>query len=43
LFIVRVAGNVISPEVMGQNGLKIGVKLVGAVYDITTGRVRFFA
>ena len=30
-----------TPE--GQNGLKIGVKLVGAVYDITTGQVRFLA
>ena len=28
-----------TPE--GQNGLKMGVKLVGAVYDITTGQVRF--
>jgi carbonic anhydrase len=27
----------------GQNGLKMGVKLVGAVYDITTGQVRFLA
>ncbi len=27
-----------TPE--GQNGLKVGVKLVGAVYDITTGQVR---
>ena len=30
-----------TPE--GQNGLKMGVKLVGAVYDITTGQVRFLA
>jgi carbonic anhydrase len=30
-----------TPE--GQNGLKMGVKLVGAVYDITTGQVRFSA
>jgi carbonic anhydrase len=30
-----------TPE--GQNGLKMGVKLVGAVYDITTGQVRFIA
>ena len=30
-----------TPE--GQNGLKTGVKLVGAVYDITTGQVRFLA
>ena len=28
-----------TPE--GQNGLKMGVKLVGAVYDIATGQVRF--
>jgi carbonic anhydrase len=28
-----------TPE--GQNSLKMGVKLVGAVYDITTGQVRF--
>src|SRR5580704_15648111 len=27
----------------GQNGLRMGVKLVGAVYDITTGQVRFSA
>jgi carbonic anhydrase len=27
----------------GQNSLKMGVKLVGAVYDITTGQVRFLA
>jgi carbonic anhydrase len=30
-----------TPE--GQNGLKMGVKLVGAVYDITTAQVRFLA
>jgi carbonic anhydrase len=30
-----------TPE--GQNGLKMGVKLAGAVYDITTGQVRFLA
>ena len=30
-----------TPE--GQNGLKMGVKLVGAVYDITTGQVQFLA
>jgi carbonic anhydrase len=30
-----------TPE--AQNGLKMGVKLVGAVYDITTGQVRFLA
>jgi carbonic anhydrase len=30
-----------TPE--GQNGLKMGVKLVAAVYDITTGQVRFLA
>jgi len=30
-----------TPE--GQNGLKMGIKLVGAVYDITTGQVRFLA
>ena len=30
-----------TPE--GRNGLKMGVKLVGAVYDITTGQVRFLA
>jgi carbonic anhydrase len=30
-----------TPE--GQDGLKRGVKLVGAVYDITTGQVRFVA
>jgi carbonic anhydrase len=30
-----------TPE--GQNGLKMGVKLVGAGYDITTGQVRFLA
>jgi carbonic anhydrase len=30
-----------TPE--GQNGLTMGVKLVGAVYDITTGQVRFLA
>ena len=30
-----------TPE--GQNGLKMGVKLVVAVYDITTGQVRFLA
>jgi carbonic anhydrase len=30
-----------TPE--GLNGLKMGVKLVGAVYDITTGQVRFLA
>ena len=30
-----------TPE--GQDGLKRGVKLVGAVYDITTGQVRFLA
>jgi carbonic anhydrase len=30
-----------TPE--GQNSLKMGVKLVGAVYDITTGQVRFLA
>jgi len=30
-----------TPE--GQNGIKIGVKLVGAVYDIATGLVRFLA
>ncbi|MGB2665320.1 MAG: carbonic anhydrase [Candidatus Acidiferrum sp.] len=30
-----------TPE--GQNGLKMGVKLVGAVYDITAGQVRFLA
>jgi carbonic anhydrase len=30
-----------TPE--GQNALKMGVKLVGAVYDITTGQVRFLA
>ena len=30
-----------TPE--GQNGLKTGVKLVGAVYDITTGQVRFLS
>jgi carbonic anhydrase len=30
-----------TPE--GQNGLKMGVKLVGAVYDITIGQVRFLA
>ena len=30
-----------TPE--GQDGLKRGAKLVGAVYDITTGQVRFLA
>lgn len=48
LFIVRVAGNVISPEVLetpeAQARLEEGiVRFVGAIYELQTGRVRFLA
>ena len=36
LFVVRVAGNSISPEVAAEGRMKV----TGAVYDIETGRVR---